>query len=163
MQGFALRLSALQSVELTAVLAVVNKIGRCLLTTITYVYDFVTVNLGSVAWALEPASVRKKMTKKNPPGSGLMRGSSGFSFFPALRLSYAAQILVDSFIRATANIVAAQLRATSARDRKRRAARSRRSSCCARYRQPGAALRSSLARRREVRSRRASRECLPLS
>ena len=73
MQGFTPRLSALQTVEFVEILSVVHRIARCLLTTITYVYDFITVNLGGRL----SASVRKKMTKKTRRSAGFFFSSTG--------------------------------------------------------------------------------------
>ena len=44
MQGFAPRLCALQTVEFAEILSVVHRNVRGLLTTITYVYELMTVN-----------------------------------------------------------------------------------------------------------------------
>ena len=64
MQGFAPRLCALQTVEFVEILSVVHRIARCLLTTITYVYELMTVNLGGRL----SASSLKENDEKKPAG-----------------------------------------------------------------------------------------------
>ena len=73
MQGPTPELCALQTVEYVEILSVVHRIARCLLTTITYVYDLMTVNLRGAVSRIDS----KKMTKKNLPRSRFLFSRGG--------------------------------------------------------------------------------------